>query len=60
MKQYLNCTNMTLVGKSWEIRHQLRTIAKHQQRKDANPFAPPMLKDYLQPSSAGQHAAGGK
>ena len=48
MKQYSVANQMTLVGKAWEIRHQLKMIAKqspirHPERKTAG-----TLGEYLE------------
>ncbi|WP_274651726.1 Z-ring formation inhibitor MciZ [Paenibacillus humicola] len=45
MKQYIAANQMTLVGKAWEIRHRLKTIAKQNCRKSFKSSG--TLGDYL-------------
>ncbi|WP_144340738.1 Z-ring formation inhibitor MciZ [Paenibacillus darwinianus] len=45
MKQYIDPKGLRLVGKAWEIRHQLRKI-------NGSPKSPRKLNDWLKSGSA--------
>ncbi|UVI32320.1 Z-ring formation inhibitor MciZ [Paenibacillus spongiae] len=46
MKQYSVSTRLTLVGKAWEIRHQLRLMAREASSRKKN--ASRTLGEYLE------------
>ncbi|MFC4808414.1 Z-ring formation inhibitor MciZ [Paenibacillus sp. GCM10023250] len=48
MKQYLEHGHLTLVGKAWEIRHQLKLLSKSGAK--AGPAQGPTLREWLQAS----------
>jgi len=51
MKQYNYSSRLMLVGKAWEIRHQLRTIARQGRHPGQLTSAP--LTEYLNRGQAG-------
>ncbi|MBO7744016.1 Z-ring formation inhibitor MciZ [Paenibacillus sp. MWE-103] len=48
MKQYLENGHLTLVGKAWEIRHQLKLLSKAGAKSNA--AQSPTLREWLQAS----------